>query len=220
MSNGLQNGRAEQAHLNEEWISKYQSKSLGIEELQAASRHLSDCGNCRRVLLGRMGPIRLPEELAEMPEALHLSYEQITAYIDDKLVGADKERIEAHTFICATCSREIEDLRKLDAHLAEPILAEPIREVKPEAPKVSLWERMAQAFQLPGAMPKFGMALGAIIVGAVLLIPGKFVGGGGGGQFDEMVRRTGTVSPGLSLGGMALVIGGVVYIVYRLRRRR
>jgi Putative zinc-finger len=215
MNTGSQNGHIEHAHLNEEWIRKYQSKSLAAEELEAAGRHLSDCGSCRRVVLERMGPVRLPEELSELPEPLHLSYEQITAYIDDKLGGADRERVDAHTFICASCSREIEDLRKLDA-----MLAEPEAEVKTEPARVSLWERLAQAFRVPGAVPKFGMALGAVVLGVFLLLPLKFGGGGGGGDIDNLVRRAGSASPGLSFGGLALVVGGVLYIVYRLLRRR
>ena len=109
--------------------------------MKAADRHLSACGSCRRALLARVGPVRLPEELAEMQEPLHPSYEQITAYIDGALSGADKERVEGHTFICASCSREIADLKRLDARLAAP---EP-KAVKAEA-KPSLGRRIAELF--------------------------------------------------------------------------
>ncbi len=210
MSAGSQNGHAGHAHLNEEWIRKYQSKSLAVEELQAAGRHLKDCGACRRVLLSRMGPARLPEELAEMPESLHLSYEQITAYIDGQLAGADKERAEAHTFICASCRREIKDLKKLDAQLAAPVA-----EAKPIVPKLSLWERMTQAFRVRGAMPKFGLAFGAIIAGIFLLFPG----GRGGPSNPDLHHVASELHTGLHLGGYALVIGGAFYIVFRMWRR-
>ena len=146
---------------------EYQSKSLAVQELQAAGRHLGECGTCRRVLLARIGPVPLPEELAEMPEVLHLSYEQITGYIDGQLSGPDKEKVEAHVFICASCSREIDDLRKLDTQLATPAV-----EVKPEVSKLSLWQKITNAFKVPGGVPRFGLAFGAIVLGMFLLFPG------------------------------------------------
>lgn len=211
MSAGSQNGRTEPVHLNEEWIRKYQSKSLATQELQAAGRHLGECGTCRRVLLARVGPLRIPEELGEIPEVLHLSYEQITDYIDGQLMGKEKERVEAHAFICASCNREIEDLRRLDARLATPVA-----EVKRDVAKVSLWERMTQAFRVPGAGSRFGMAFGAIVAGIFLLVPGGLKTGISN-HGNEVVLD---FREGLHLGGYALVIAGAVYIVYRLFRRR
>lgn len=214
MSAGSQNGRLEPGHLNEEWIRRYQSKSLAAGELQAAGRHLKDCGTCRRVLLAQMGPMRLPEELADLPEALHLSYEQITGYIDGQLAGKDREVVEAHTFICENCRREVADLGKLEARLAVPAA-----EAKPSVPKLSLWERMTQAFRAPGAMPKFGVAFGAIVAGIFLLFPG-------GPRFGQQVPCCGPpdqwiaeLHAGMHVGGYVLVMGGVFYIVYRMWRR-
>ncbi len=214
MSTGSQNGRIEQAHLNEEWIRKYQSKSLAVEELQAGGRHLSECGTCRRVLLSRMGPVRLPEELAEIPEALHLSYEQITAYIDGKLNSAAAERVEAHTFICASCSREIADLRKLDAQLAEPALVK-----EPPVPRGSLKERFAQFVRMPALAREFGLAFGAVVAGIFLLLPGGH-GGGQGTNAVGLMHLGSSAHQGLNLGAYALVIAGLVYMVYRFWRRR
>ena len=210
MSAGSQNGHSGNAHLNEEWIRKYQSKDLAAEELQAAGHHLKDCGSCRRELLAQMGPVRLPEELAEMPEALHLSYEQITGYIDGQLEGADKEKVEAHTFICASCRQEIKDLRKLDAQLAAPVA-----EVRPIVPKLSAWDRMMQPFRVPGAMPKFGLAFGAIVAGVFLLIPGPPQTPPNPDLHEVYLK----LHEGMHLGGYVLLVGGAFYIVYRMWRR-
>ena len=211
MTAGSQNGRVDHGHLNEDWITKYQSKTLAMDELQAGGRHLTGCGTCRRALLARTGTLRLPEELTVMPEALHLSYEQISAYIDGQLAGADKERVEAHTYICESCSREIENLKTLDAQLAAPA-----PEVVPAVPKLSLWERMIQAFRVPGAMPKFGLAFGAIVAGVVLLFPATR----GGIWSPDLQQVVLDHREGLHLGGYVLVLGGVFYIVYRMWRQR
>jgi hypothetical protein len=212
MSAESQNGRTEHGHLNEEWIRKYQSKGLAVQELQAAGRHLGECGTCRRVLLARIGPVRFPDELAEIPETLHLSYEQITGYIDGQLRGVDKEHVEAHAFICASCTREIDGLRKLDNQLAMPVA-----EVKPEVPKLSLWERISDSFRVPGGAARFGLAFGAIVAGVLLLIPGGRMARSVTNPGNEVVL---SFREGLHLGGYALVIGGVFYVAYRLLRRR
>jgi hypothetical protein len=214
MSAGSQNGYPPQAHLTDEWIGKYQAKSLAVEDLESASRHLNDCGTCRRVLLARMGPVRLPEELAEMPEDLHLSYEEIAGYIDGKLDAAGRDQVEAHTFICTTCSSEIADLRRLDAQLAAPVAA-----VRPEATRRSLGQRIAQLFQVPGMTRELILALGAIVAGIFLLLPAG-PGRESGPYADTLTRLGADGRAGLHIGGYALVIGGVVYLLYRLWKRR
>lgn len=214
MSAGSQNGRAESSgHLNQESMEKYQSRSLAGEELQAADRHLSGCGSCRRALLARMGPVRLPEELAEMQEPLHPSFEQITAYIDGALSGADKEQVEGHTFICASCSREIADLKRLDARLAAP---EPSA-VKAEA-KASLATRIANFFAVPGRVRELGLAAAAIVVGLFLFQAGK--GTPGGSPSATQFFLPGSHATASHLGGYALVAAGLVYLAYILFRKR
>lgn len=214
MSAHSQNGRVQDAHLNEELMQKYQTRSLAVEERRAADRHLSGCGSCRRVLLARMGAVQLPEEIAALPEPLHLSYEQMTAYIDGQLSGGDKDLVEAHTFLCASCSREIADLQRLDAQLAAPTV-----EVKAAAPKVSIGQRIAQFFAAPGRMRELGLALGAIVAGVFLFQSGNRSGGG-----SPVAARIVHLGPGaassLHLGGYALVTAGIAYIVYSLWRKR
>ena len=212
MSSGAQNGRPESGgHLNQELIEKYQSRNLALEELQAADRHLNGCGICRRALLARMGLVRLPEELADIQEPLHLSYEQITAYIDGALSGVDKERVEGHTFICASCSREVADLKRLDAQLKapEPVVA------KVEA-KPSLGRRIANFFAVPGRARELGLAVGAIVVGLFLFR----VGSVGGSPTATQIFLPGANSSASHLGGYALLAAGMVYLVYVLFRKR
>jgi hypothetical protein len=214
MSSGAQNGRSESGgHLNQELIEKYQSRNLALEELQAADRHLSGCGICRRALLARMGLVRLPEELAEIQEPLHLSYEQITAYIDRELSRADTERVEAHTFICASCSREVADLKRLDAQLtaSEPVAA------KVEA-KPSLGRRIANFFAVPGRARELGLAVGAIVVGLFLFRAGK--GSVSGSPTATQIFLPGAHASASHLGGYALLAAGMVYLVYVLFRKR
>jgi hypothetical protein len=214
MSVHSQNGRPRNEHLNQETIEKYQARKLAVEERRAADRHLRGCGSCRRVLLARMGPVRLPEELADLPEVLHLSYEQMTAYIDDALTAADKEGVDAHLFLCASCSREVAELKKLDAQLSASAV---VRVAAPE-PKIPLGRRIAQFFAVPGRAREFGVAFGVIVVGFLLFQAGN--GSKGQSSITSIIRSGTESNAGLHLGGYVLIAAGILYGVYSLLRKR
>jgi hypothetical protein len=215
MSAQSKNGQAENAHLDEELMRKYQTHTLHGEELQLADRHLRLCGGCRRSLLARMGSVRLPEELADLPEPLHLSYEQITTYLDGALTGAEKESADAHLFLCASCSRELADLKRLDSQLAAQ---EPV-DLKAREPRVSLAARIARFFAVPGRIREFGVAFGAIVLGVLL-----FQAGHGTEQGSKTAARLihlgANEHAGLNLGGIVLITAGLGYMLFSFIRKR
>jgi anti-sigma factor RsiW len=158
--------------------------------------------------------VQLPEEIAAMPEPLHLSYEQMTAYIDGGLGGAEKDMVESHTFLCTACSREIADLKRLDMQLAAPA-----EEVKAAEPKMSLGQRIAEFFAVPGRVRELGLALGAIVAGLFLFQARSGTGAVSPSSTHLWHLGAGATSS-LHLGGYALVIGGIAYIAYSLLRKR
>ena len=206
------------AHLTREQMQSYRVRTLGPEELALAGQHLSGCDACRRALRSVMGPIVLPEEVKAMPEPLHLTYAQITAYLDGKSGLQEKERTEAHFFLCASCSRELEDLRRLDLQLAAPVVEQ--SEVKAEP--IPLRQRLAQFFAVPGRSGQLGFASAAMIAGFVLLYRADLateshVGVGGAAH---VIRVGAELHPGLSLGGILLVGLGLGYLLYVLLKKR
>ena len=212
-SSGIQkNG----AHLTPEQMQSYRSRTLGVEELVLASRHLEGCAACRRALRSVMGAVALPEEVRMIPEPLHLSYEQITAYLDG--TSPDVERTEAHLFLCASCSRELEDLRTFDSQLAVP--AEEKAEIQAE--RVPLRERLGRLFAVPGLAGRLGFSCAAMIAGFVLLyradLSTEFQAGSGGAA--HVMRIGAEMHPGLSVGGILLVGLGAASLLYFLLRRR
>jgi len=197
------NREPQAAHLSEDQMRRYRDRTLTIEERQAAGLHLGGCGACRRALLSRMGPVALPEEAASLPEPLHLSYEQITAYVDGKLAPTDKDRAENHLFICGSCRREVEE--------------------KAAVQRTPFLQRLARFFAAPGRGREFGLAFGAIIAGFFLLY-----GAGPAGQRGpesargaaRLMMSTAHAHPGLNVGGFLLVTLGLSYLAYSLWRRR
>jgi len=195
---------------------RFQDRSLAQGEWRAAHQHLNQCGSCRRALRGRIGPLSLPEEIAAIPEPLHLPYEQMTAYLDDTLSPADKQRAEAHLFLCVDCNREIEGLRKLDAQWA----AEPIRTLQTlSESKLPLAVRLARFFCVPWRAREMSMAFGVIVIGLFLFQAGR--GTTGVSRTAARVIHLGADSnAGLSYGGYGFIALGLAYMLFSLFRKR
>jgi hypothetical protein len=204
-------------HLSERQIEAYQRRSLAGGALLDADGHLGECSSCRRLLLSRMKSIALPEEVLTMSEPLHLSYEQISAYVDGKLTGTEHQHVEAHKFICKSCDREIMDMVRLEQQLA--IAPAKVHVVE----HASLRERIAQFFAPPGRVREFGLAFGAIIAGVfVILHADRTPGAGtmGSGEAARLIHFGSSAHPGMDLGGFLLVAIGLGYLGYSVWKKR
>jgi anti-sigma factor RsiW len=165
-----------------------------------------------------MAKIALPEDVTAMREPLHLSYEEITAFMDGTAEARQKERAEAHLFLCTGCTRELEGLRRMDEQLAMPFVVP--KQVK--APPTPILKRMAQFFTISGRAPQLGYALGAIIAGIAVLIKTEVrtATSSGAAGAARVVDMNADLHQGLSLGGIALVVVGTVYLIYVLLKKR
>jgi hypothetical protein len=204
-------------HLSEGQLEAYQGRTLAGSDLLEVDGHLRECSSCRRLLLSRVESLILPEEVLTMTEPLHLSYEQIAAYVDGKLTGADQQQVEAHKFICKSCDREIADMVMLDQQLA--ISPAKVNAVE----QISLRTRIAQFFASPGRAREFGLAFGAIIVGAfVILQADRAPGAGamGSGEAARLIHLGASGHPAMDLGGCLLVAIGLAYLGYSIWKKR
>src|SRR5260221_1175240 len=74
-------------------------------------RHVEQCGECYIELSLEAHVtsfLSLLASAAVAPE--HLSYDQMTAYVDAKSDDLDREIIESHVELCARCAAELGDL--------------------------------------------------------------------------------------------------------------
>jgi hypothetical protein len=108
-------------HLSDEQILAYRERALPATELLDVSSHLGGCEACR----SRMAT---PEELdrgvrgwraALLASAapVHLSYEELEAYVDERMEVADRGSLESHIRHCRSCAADLAELRTLRAEL-------------------------------------------------------------------------------------------------------
>jgi anti-sigma factor RsiW len=150
-------------HLSQQNIERYGRRELSAPELIAIDDHLATCEVCR----GSLRQLEQTDELgaslliglrtqAQQPLA-HLPYEQLDAYVSETLDAAEREIVNNHLQICASCSAEADDLLSFKAAIETPERAHPILPVK--APP-SLSDRLKDYLRAP----TYGIAFQAAVV--------------------------------------------------------
>ncbi len=103
-------------HLSDEIVKGYRAKSLPVSELLAVDDHLAECEACRR----RAGADAAGSAWAQIEAQLragpvldvrHLSYGQISSYVDETLPADQRAAARLHLAECDACTREVKDLQ-------------------------------------------------------------------------------------------------------------
>jgi hypothetical protein len=125
-------------HLSVEQITSYRERRASPAELLQIDDHISQCAECRerlssasalraalqaagsRLLSGHGSD--LSDEPGRSPQVVskseHLAYEQLEAYVDEKMSHSARGVAEAHLKACQLCSEELRDLNTFKAELA------------------------------------------------------------------------------------------------------
>ena len=140
---------AELSHLSDKELELYRERRGAPAELVAADDHLSTCSDCfarlgddRRELLSLMvGGLTLQGETARE----HLTFEQMSDYVDGRLERIDEAALEGHVRDCKLCENEVRDLLSVKEQVNEnagrvyaPSLrpfVRPVSSVSPRRPK-------------------------------------------------------------------------------------
>jgi anti-sigma factor RsiW len=150
------------AHLSNEQIQAYRQRSLPGEELLELSEHIGTCEACRARLASpaeRADRIRAFQRSLQA-EPVHLSYEELEAYVDGTMAVVDRTAVEAHTRACRTCATDLDEILALRREL------EPVRAALPEPePRAGFWNRL---MGWRGGLALAGAAACALL--AILLI--------------------------------------------------
>jgi hypothetical protein len=119
-------------HLSDSEIARYRQRLSLPEELLRTDGHLTQCTECRA---------RVIEEV-RLSIGGHLAYEQLEGYVDKAIGPLERQKILAHTRVCALCAGELQDLEDLRTQMqTAPAQAAPTRREP-----ATLWDRPAVAF--------------------------------------------------------------------------
>jgi predicted anti-sigma-YlaC factor YlaD len=163
-------------HLSPENLESYRQSALPPLELLAVDDHLAACVQCRSRLTG-IAPEPLLDAAwqtlrlqlhpgAEQVE--HLSYEQLSACVDEQLDGADRQTVNQHLESCEMCAAELQDLRAFRQEVQAFPSPEPeVVKASLSQPRQSWWQKFTEVMTV-----RWPALAGASAV--LLLIAGLF----------------------------------------------
>lgn len=93
-------------HLDEGQLDRYRRRVAAPDELLAADAHLATCDRCYAAVRADAATIDLPDG----PDDVHVTYDELEAFVDGRADGVDAERVALHTEQCTRCGAELADL--------------------------------------------------------------------------------------------------------------
>jgi len=190
-------------HLSKEEIEDYAGRKLRAERLLAADLHLSACPLCQN----QVRSLSPAGKLSPAASVTHLSYEQMTDYLDAERSLDARSAVEQHLKSCLLCSDELGDLKAFDQVLAsDPVL---------EETRTSFWESVAAFFRVPQRL----VAAAAVVLFFALLQRVHVTSG----QATKALNYGGgsaiTGNPLLLLGLFLAAIGGGIYLLNKFSKK-
>lgn len=112
------------AHLNNEQIRGYHQQTLPTAELLDVSQHLGGCEACRARITPQTevsSAIKaFQQRIRSGAGPLHLTYEEIEAFVDGTMAALDRESVESHTRECGSCAEDVQGILALRRELEHP----------------------------------------------------------------------------------------------------
>src|SRR5579862_209352 len=132
---------------------QYRDRQLDPADLLAADAHLVECGDCRGAVAALISSGSLIAAVGGARNE-HLGYEQMEAWVEEKLDSSEREFVMAHIALCPPCARQ---LRAYEAYA--PVMSAPVVAAS-EAPRRDFFRT-----------PLFAMIAGATVVVLLLISP-------------------------------------------------
>ena len=211
------------AHLTQEELKGYETGKLAASALVAADRHLAECAACRYELRKTTAAPELPEIVREMGEPVHLTYDEMTAYVDAKIDDAARERMNEHAAICKSCSKELRDLQVFDARMNVEMntVAVAQAEAGPSWLKQAM-ENVGHFFATPRRLRFAGVGIGLMMLGVFNLLHVQMKEGAaqsGSGVMAQVTLLSAATHPEIFYGGFLIAGVGLIALVYGLFKK-
>jgi Putative zinc-finger len=207
-------------HLTEQQLLGYRSRILQPAELVRTDLHLSSCWICQRKLRDSTPTPSLPIGLPDPAAPLHLTFEQMSAYIDSQIPESERERVETHVLICERCADELKGLQAFEITFAKQPQAAPVQ-AEPSI-QLRLTEWLSRFFAAPQRIRYVGVSLCVIVFGFLTMSRMQVepsLTSGGDASFQIVSHLGSSSHPVMFLGGFLLIAVGVVGFFYGLFRK-
>ena len=212
-------------HLTEEELRSYAKRTLPTNGLVRTDRHLASCASCRQKLRELGSEVSLPADVPAIDAPLHLTFEQMTAFIDGQASGTERERVETHALICKQCAQELKGLQAFEVTFAQQpaaAAAKVERRVVAAVPRPGIAEWLAQFFAAPQRMRYVGVSLCLILFGYLTMSNGHGESGMtqyGGASMRVVTEGGASGHPVVFLGGILLIAAGIVGVLYGMFKK-
>lgn len=112
-------------HLNEAQVASYRNRSLAAADLIRVSQHIAECEACRARVASAAELYAGVEALRAIFESqaaapAHLTYNEMAAYVDQRLAEEDGEEVEQHVRECRSCAADLAELERLRRDMPVP----------------------------------------------------------------------------------------------------
>jgi anti-sigma factor RsiW len=159
----------------------------------------------------------------EMGEPVHLTYEDMTAYVDAKIDDAARERMNEHAAICKSCSKELRDLQVFDARMNVEMNMVPAAQAEagPSWLKQAIGN-VGQFFATPRRLSFAGAGVGLMLLGVFSLLQVHVKEGAaqsGSGVMAQVTLLSASTHPEIFYGGFLIAGVGLIALLYGLFKK-
>jgi anti-sigma factor RsiW len=169
-------------HLSQPIIEGYRQRTLPTPDLLLVDDHIAACETCRLALHQLEQAEEIEESLlaslgTEAQQPLrHLAFEELDAYVSERLDDVEREIIANHLHICAQCHDEAQDLRSFKSSLEAQIPSPAGKPIASASASPNLVERLKAWLRVLFYQPAFQIAVALVIVATAiffLILPAR-----------------------------------------------
>lgn len=159
-------------HLTTQQVERYLKRAMTPVEILDAGDHLAACAECRgqvakaSMMDARFAGLRDDFKRQAREPVEHLNYERLAAYVDDHLDEVEREIVDSHLAVCASCKEELRDLFAFKETVFED---KPPTIAKEETPR-AFWGRARALWSRPAVGARWGLAAATVALVLIALV--------------------------------------------------